>query len=101
LHEPLLHKQTQTDFERQLKNDFRKVVAVIVVANLFNCFVVFFHKFDAADSEQTLRYNVGTVLFFLMFIALFSIQTYVMIDGFVLYYKWRQLIIPTAEALSI
>jgi hypothetical protein len=35
----------------------------------------------------------------MMFLALYSIQIYVMIDGFMLYNKWRQLMIPSKEAI--
>ena len=36
-----------------------------------------------------------------MFLGLYSIQFYVMIDGFVLYYKWRQLVIPSKAAIEL
>ena len=48
-----------------------------------------------------MAFSSKTPLAVLVVLALFSIQTYVMIDGFVLYYKWRQLIIPSEEAIKV
>jgi hypothetical protein len=76
-------------------------VVVIIVASLVNSFSVFIHYFDSPNSEETFRYTIGTIIFFVMFMALFSVQTYVMIDGFILYFKWRQLVIPSREALKV
>jgi len=76
-------------------------VVVIIVASLVNSFSVFIHYFDSPNSEETFRYTIGTIIFFVMFMALFSVQTYVMIDGFILYFKWRQLVIPSSEALKV
>jgi hypothetical protein len=36
-----------------------------------------------------------------MFLAQFSIQFYVMIEGFVLYHKWRELVIPSKDAIEL
>lgn len=76
-------------------------MVVIIVASLVNSFSVFIHYFDGPNSEETFRYTIGTIIFFVMFMALFSVQTYVMIDGFILYFKWRQLVIPSSEALKV
>jgi hypothetical protein len=62
---------------------------VIVVAILFNSFCTIFHSYDTANSDQTLRYKLGSTVFFVMFMALISIQFYVMVEGFVYYYLWR------------
>jgi hypothetical protein len=59
-----------------------------------------FHSYDV-NSEEKLRYKLGVVIFFMMFLALYSIQIYVMIDGFMLYYKWRQLMIPSKKAIEL
>jgi hypothetical protein len=37
----------------------------------------------------------------MMFLALYAIQIYVMVDGFKLYYKWCKLVIPSKEAIEL
>lgn len=34
-----------------------------------------------------------------MYLGLLSIQIYIFVDGFIDYFKWRTLMIPTEEAL--
>jgi hypothetical protein len=60
-----------------------------MIAILFNSFSTIFHSYDTANSDQTLRYKIGSTVFFVMFMALLSIQFYVMYEGFVYYKKWR------------
>ena len=73
---------------------------MIVIASAFNSLSVVFHSYDV-NGEEKLRYKLGVVIFFMMFLALYSIQIYVMIDGFMLYYKWRQLMIPSKKAIEL
>lgn len=94
--EPLLKKKTHTN-ENDLKRNFKKLVFVIVFASIANSFMVLFHSLDVENSEETLRYKLGTVAYFVLFIALFSVQVIVLIDGFETYHRWRRLILPTNE----
>ena len=89
--------QAKAGSER-LSNESKKIVAVIVIVSVYNSLSVVFHSYDV-NGEEKLRYKLGVVIFFMMFLALYSIQIYVMIDGFVLYYKWRQLMIPSKKKI--
>ena len=54
--------------------------------------MVIYPVFDPSNSEDTVTFRLGQVGFFTCFTALFIIQLYVLIDGFVLYKKWRRLV---------
>lgn len=87
---------------KKLKTDFKKILMVIMIGLLYNCVAVLAHYlWGYKSTEDTTTYAIGNILFFLCFLAMFSVQTYVLIDGFVTYFKWRKLIIPSDEALTI
>lgn len=92
----MLKKSKRTN-EDDLKLNFKKLVFVIVFASFANSFMVLFHSLDVKNSEETLRYKFGTVAYFVLFIALFSVQVFVLIDGFETYYRWRRLILPAND----
>jgi len=45
--------------------------------------------------------KTGEACFFLLIAGLLGIQAYICCDGFILYYKWRILMIPSEEALQL
>jgi hypothetical protein len=81
--------------EGSLNRIFRVLVITITVMSLVNTGMVVYHMQAGAGSESTSIYKLGQVIYFVFFILLFVIQLGVFIDGFVIYYHWRRLIVTT------
>lgn len=100
--EPLLSQKPEADDPFDvLSGQFRKLVTLIVVALFLNSASTLVHTTNPAainSQEGSPLYKTGQVSFFSFFIILLGIQIYVFIDGFVVFAKWRKLIIPSEDA---
>jgi hypothetical protein len=80
--------------DEELKRNFKHRVIFIVLATVINSLMVIEPIFDPTNTTETLRYKLGALTYLIIFLSLLLVQGYVMIEGFVLYFKWRRLIIP-------
>lgn len=79
---------------------FRLTYGFVTLALLFNSFCVIFHYFDEKkndDTEETLRYKMGSWGYFINFILLACFQVGVLISLAVMFFKLRSLLRPNYE----
>lgn len=83
---------------------FRLTYGLVTLALTFNSFCVIFHFFDEKkndDTEETLRYKMGSWGYFINFILLACFQVGVLLSLAVMFFKLRSLLKPSYElALS-
>ena len=60
-------QEKQEAVEKRLKCRFMTYMIFMVTAQSMNTFFVIFHMFDVEDSDETLRYKMGYVLYMVFF----------------------------------
>ena len=87
----------QDEIEKKLSCIFYWYFGLIVYTQAANTFFVVFHSLDVEDSEETLRYKMGTVLYMINFF----LQSIILVATFgwawYLYIKLFQFLRPPSD----
>ena len=88
----------QEKIEKTLSYYFCWYLWGIIVMHSLNLFFIIFHTLDTKDSEETLRFELGTIGYMTFFFMLFLIQIGTFIWALVLYIRLAIFLKPRTES---